>query len=214
MGNKFSTKQVLIATTFFQSVSATTSLKSPLTTRFYNSAWDPAGTPLRSSVLKFMEKKLFISNSLKSSSGSRSQAKLFPISISKKKKDQIFTFLFFSRKKPGGGSWRRKNSSYWDFELIDAQMRWSMCECVCTSVRVCECACVLLLWVCEWEWVGNRNLFEDMNWAKGEMFCVEGNPEKLRNFYFSSFFPSMDKFLFLGWESLIWNWFSFHLSFQ
>ena len=139
MGNKFSTKQVLIATTFFQSVSATTSLKSPLTTRFYNSAWDPAGTPLRSSVLKFMEKKLFISNSLKSSSGSRSQAKLFPISISKKKKDQIFTFLFFLPKKTRRGKLASEKFEllrFWINRRTD-EMKW-----VCEWVRVCECACV------------------------------------------------------------------------
>ena len=202
MGNKFSTKQVLIATTFFQSVSATTSLKSPLTTRFYNSAWDPSGTPLRSSVLKFMEKNFFISNSLKSSSGSRSQAKLFPISISKKKKDQIFTFLFFFRKKPGGGSWRRKNSSYWDFELIDAQMRWSAC--VRVWVGACarsECVCNCYECVSESEWEIGTSL---RTWIEQRVKCFVLK-EILKNweiFISVRFFHQWTNFYF--WDEKVW----------
>ena len=169
MGNKFSTKQVLIATTFFQSVSATTSLKSPLTTRFYNSAWDPAGTPLQSSVLKFMEKKLFISNSLKSSSGSdsRSQAKLFPISISKKKKDQIFTFLFFFPKKT-----RRGKLASEKFKLLRfwINRRTDEMECVCASVSGC---------VCEWSRVWER-------WIRADV-KMKGHLELASNLPFSSF---------------------------
>ena len=130
--------------------------------------------------------------------------------IKEEKGSNFYVFIFFPKKT------RRGKLASEKFELLRfwINRRTDEMECVCASVRVYVCLSVLLLWVCEWEWLGNRNLFEDMNWAKGEMFCVEGNPEKLRNFYFSSFFPSMDKFLFLGWESLIWNWFSFHLSFQ